>query len=675
MRDALETHLALLRRQRRLTAWSDRLIGAGEAIDDAISDELIRAKVVLLLISADFIASDYCYGVELAAALAGHEAGKQRVIPIIVDHCDWKSAPFAKLKVLPTDGKPIRAHRPQSRGWADAVTGVRDAIDSLASSQPRTRQAAAGRAQRKTAPPATPGKSSAGRGPATPVVDWLTLVNIRQAWRNCRIDHYRDWYRDPWDWPEWEWLVKRNPTYLIRSMEAPVVAGAATLDVAKEEWRVRPGLILQPLDRLVYQGLTDALSERAIGKMRPWVYGVRLAPSDPRPGSYLRGDHQAKAYRRRLSSLAARYPFALRADIADFFASVDIDRLVRQLQARAPKAQERVAAALSQLLHDGQSSGELRGLPQRYLASSVLANLYLAPLDDSLDLYAAEGRRPFHYPRVLRWMDDVWVFARDQRTVEDAQNTVQETATALSLSLARSKTAVFSGNDLVGAAANFELSAIDGELIESDGQTSRSLDALLEELLANPTNAPRTHIIFATTRMRAHRRFERVPEFAERCHLMPQAADALGRLFRDAGTYRGAGWYVDLAKRFMKSSDWAVAQLGAMFPADETPPNDVVDLFEYDLLSSGSVALTGLAAHRLASWKGGAARDAIRTCGMASESPHIRRIIALTDVGLGADEGFVDQLLDVPECRPTREMLVDRRYEPVRTSRDFAGVT
>jgi hypothetical protein len=113
-----------------------------------------------------------------------------------------------------------------------------------------------------------------------------------------------------------------------------------------------------------------------------------------------------------------------------------------------------------------------------------------------------------------------------------------------------------------------------------------------------------------------------------------------------------------------------------MFPADETPSSDVVDLFESDLLSSGSVALTGLAAHRLASWKGAAARDAIRTCGLGSESPHIRRIIALTDVGLGAGETFVDELLgDVPECRPTREMLVDRRYEPLRTSRDFAGIS
>jgi hypothetical protein len=211
MRVALETHLALLRHQTRLTTWSDRLIGAGEAIDDAISDELLHARVVLLLVSADFIASDYCYGVELAAALAGHKAGTQRVIPIIVDHCDWKSAPFAKLKALPTDGKPIRAHRPQSLGWTDTVAGIRAAIDSLAPSPLPARHSPAVPAKRKAARPTGSQRSPARRSSTTSAQDWLVRVNIRQAWRNCRIDHYRDWYRDPWNWPEWEWLVKRDP--------------------------------------------------------------------------------------------------------------------------------------------------------------------------------------------------------------------------------------------------------------------------------------------------------------------------------------------------------------------------------------------------------------------------------------------------------------------------------
>ena len=578
------------------------------------------------------------------------------------------------LEVQCSDPTELRGHRISILTNLTAAHRVN--FDDLASEQSPARQPPATPKKRKVVRPAGSRTSQPSRSRATSDLDWLGLVDIRQAWRNCRIDHYRDWYRDPWNWPEWEWLVKRDPTYLIRSMDAPAIAGAAKVDVAKEEWRLRPGLILQPLDRLVYQGLTDALSERAIGRMRSWVYGVRLAVNDPRPGSYLRGDHQAKAYRRRLNSLAARYPFALRADIADFFASVDIGRLARQVQARATRAQQPVAAALTQLLQDGQSSGELHGLPQRYVASSVLANLHLAPLDDALDFYAAEGRRPFHHPRVVRWMDDVWVFARDQRTAEDALSAVQETAIALSLGLAGGKTRVLSGDDLMGAVANFELSAIDGELIQNDGKTSPSLDALLDELLANPTTAPRTQVIFATTRMRRYQRFERVPEFVERCHLMPHAADALGRLFRDARTYRSSGWYVDLARRFMKPSDWAVAQLGAMFPSDEMPSTDVVELFESDLLTSGSVALTGLAAHRLASWKGAEARDAIRACGMGSELPHIRRIIALTDVGLGADETFVNELLeDVSECRPTRDMLVDRRYEPLRTSRDFAGIS
>jgi hypothetical protein len=54
-----------------------------------------------LLISADFLASDYCYGIELQRALEGHQRGKARVIPIILRPCDWQTSPFAPLQCLP----------------------------------------------------------------------------------------------------------------------------------------------------------------------------------------------------------------------------------------------------------------------------------------------------------------------------------------------------------------------------------------------------------------------------------------------------------------------------------------------------------------------------------------------------------------------------------------------
>ena len=78
MREALETHLTMLRRQGKLATWSGRLIGAGEPLDETISEALEAADIVLMMVSADFIASEYCYGVEMRAGLEGHAAETKR---------------------------------------------------------------------------------------------------------------------------------------------------------------------------------------------------------------------------------------------------------------------------------------------------------------------------------------------------------------------------------------------------------------------------------------------------------------------------------------------------------------------------------------------------------------------------------------------------------------------
>src|SRR5436305_9620484 len=107
----LETHLSLLRRQGLVSFWHGRLITAGTDWAKAIDTHLETASVILLLVSADFFASDYCYGVEMQRALERQKAGEARVVPILVRPVDWKSAPFAHLQALPSDAKPIASWR------------------------------------------------------------------------------------------------------------------------------------------------------------------------------------------------------------------------------------------------------------------------------------------------------------------------------------------------------------------------------------------------------------------------------------------------------------------------------------------------------------------------------------------------------------------------------------
>src|SRR5262249_33625189 len=107
LRTELDTHLSLLRRQGIIAGWHDRRITAGTEWAGAIDAHRQCAQIILLLVSADFLASDYCYDVELQHAMARHQAGEARVIPIILRAVEWENAPFGTLQALPQDGRPI----------------------------------------------------------------------------------------------------------------------------------------------------------------------------------------------------------------------------------------------------------------------------------------------------------------------------------------------------------------------------------------------------------------------------------------------------------------------------------------------------------------------------------------------------------------------------------------
>jgi tetratricopeptide (TPR) repeat protein len=139
-RNELEKHLSLLRRQGLITAWHDRHLLPGTDWAQAIDEHLERASVILLLISADFLASDYCYGLEMQRALQRHQANEARVIPILLRPVDWKGAPFAHLQALPTGAKPITTWRDRDAAFTDVAAGIRRVIEdlsSLAASAPR----------------------------------------------------------------------------------------------------------------------------------------------------------------------------------------------------------------------------------------------------------------------------------------------------------------------------------------------------------------------------------------------------------------------------------------------------------------------------------------------------------------------------------------------------------
>src|SRR3546814_935489 len=83
LREELETHLAMLKRRGVIDVWHDRRISPGTELDGAIDAALERAQAIILLVSPDFLASDYCYDREMKRAMERHEAGEARVLPVI----------------------------------------------------------------------------------------------------------------------------------------------------------------------------------------------------------------------------------------------------------------------------------------------------------------------------------------------------------------------------------------------------------------------------------------------------------------------------------------------------------------------------------------------------------------------------------------------------------------
>lgn len=131
LRCRLDKHLSALERKGFIAGWHDRKIGPGQEWAGQIDEHINSAGIILLLVSADFLASDYCYGIEMSRALERHHAGAARVIPIILRPVDWSIAPFSKLQMLPSDAKPVINWDNPDNAFADIARGIRETVTDI----------------------------------------------------------------------------------------------------------------------------------------------------------------------------------------------------------------------------------------------------------------------------------------------------------------------------------------------------------------------------------------------------------------------------------------------------------------------------------------------------------------------------------------------------------------
>jgi hypothetical protein len=137
LRDGLDKHLSALKRSGIISEWHDRQIVPGEDWRGEIDTHLESADIILLLISSDFLSSNYCYEIEMKRALQRQDDGAAVVIPVLLRPCDCTSMPFEKLNWLPRDGfavaeSKVRPTFPSiDSALFDVANGIRTAAQHL----------------------------------------------------------------------------------------------------------------------------------------------------------------------------------------------------------------------------------------------------------------------------------------------------------------------------------------------------------------------------------------------------------------------------------------------------------------------------------------------------------------------------------------------------------------
>ena len=128
LKERLDIHLSPLKRSGMINTWNDREIISGSDWNNVIINELESADIVLLLVSADFLASEYIWKVEVEKAMEKHQNKDGIIIPIFLKPCDWSDASFSIINGLPKDAKPVTKYEDMEEAFYEIARGIKKVI-------------------------------------------------------------------------------------------------------------------------------------------------------------------------------------------------------------------------------------------------------------------------------------------------------------------------------------------------------------------------------------------------------------------------------------------------------------------------------------------------------------------------------------------------------------------
>lgn len=130
-KNELDKHLSVLRRSEKVDTWNDRALLAGAKLDDEIEQHLRNDDIFILLISSDFINSDYCYNKEMQKAIERANANQCIMVPVIVRPCLWQVLPIKDFLAMPQDGKPISKYEDRDEAYTEVVSAINNLINTF----------------------------------------------------------------------------------------------------------------------------------------------------------------------------------------------------------------------------------------------------------------------------------------------------------------------------------------------------------------------------------------------------------------------------------------------------------------------------------------------------------------------------------------------------------------
>ncbi len=427
-------------------------------------------------------------------------------------------------------------------------------------------------------------------------------LDLPVAARNVTVDAGKDWLIDPWSWPELGWLSAEGRHVVEERLSSSSSGYVVRLDVAKDRFSTRPALVMDPVDRLAYQSLIDKMSLELVGHLPKWVYGWRLSREQPRSGSYADNKVEWKLYIADLEKRRKYFKYAAHFDIRSFFSSVPLGPLVAQLlrSCRSYYFFER----LEQFLHSWNSATSRNGIPQRFLASSLLAQAYLRPLDDFLGRMVGLGSE--ERVGALRWMDDIWVFSNENGVLQDCSRELNSLLEQLGLEFNSDKTLQFDSQKIPSFLSLPSM---------SDENTPRpplqktlfpdSIERKIDNLLLHSEESPRTKFSYVTSSMVKSRMFGSIAQLESRLDELPHLSDLIARLLRLSGRWSAhEEWYLAYLNRRLSPTDWSIEGWSGMFPLHpQQIPQKLIATFAEKLGSSLQTVVVPRVCHLLSSWR------------------------------------------------------------------------